>query len=65
MLSTFVPEPRQVSIEERILGMSEHTIRTKIPDKLRETGLFREDEIERAVAWLIEYRALHRLDVIE
>ena len=65
MLSIFTPEPRQISVEDRILGMSDHTIRTKIPDKLRQTGLFSEDEIERAVAWLIEYRALHRLDVIE
>ncbi len=65
MLSTFIPEPRQASVEERILGMSDHTIRTKIPEKLRETRLFSEDEIERAVAWLIEYRSQHRLDVIE
>ena len=54
-----------MSIEDRILGMSDHAIRTKIPDKLRETGLFTEEEVERAVAWLIEYRALHHLDVIE
>ena len=65
MLSTFIPEPREISVEERILSMSDHTIQTKIPEKLRETGLFSEDEIEHAVAWLIEYRAQHRLDVIE
>jgi hypothetical protein len=65
MLSIFTPEPRQMSIEDRILGMSEHAIRTKIPDKLRETGLFTEEEIERAVDWLIDYRAQHHLDVIE
>ena len=65
MLSLFSSNPRQVSIEERILAMSEHTIRTRIPDKLRETGLFSEDEIARAVAWLLEYRQLHHLDVIE
>jgi len=65
MLSIFTPEPRQTSIEDRILGMSEHAIRTKIPDKLRETGLFTEAEIDRAVAWLIEYRAQHHLDVME
>ena len=65
MLSIFTPEPRQISVEERILGMSDHAIQTKIPDKLRETGLFSEDEIKRAVAWLIEYRAEHHLDVIE
>jgi len=45
--------------------MSEHTIRVKIPGKLRETGLFYEDEIERAVTWLIEYRQHHHLEVIE
>ncbi len=65
MLSLFKTEPRQFSVEEKILGMSEYTIREKIPDKLRETGLFSEDEIERAVTWLIEYRAHHHLDVIE
>lgn len=65
MLSFFTPEPRQMPIEDRILGMSDHAIRTKIPDKLRETGLFTEEEVERAVTWLIEYRALHHLDVIE
>ena len=65
MLSFFTPEPRQMSIEDRILGMSDHAIRTKIPDKLRETGLFTEEEVERAVTWLIEYRAQHHLDVIE
>jgi len=54
-----------MSIEDRILGMSDHAIRTKIPDKLRETGLFTEEEVERAVTWLIEYRAQHHLDVIE
>ena len=45
--------------------MSDHTVRTRIPDELRETGLFSEDDIERAVDWLIEYRARHHLDVIE
>ena len=65
MLSIFTPEPRQTSIEDRILSMSDHTIRTKVPDKLRETGLFTEQEIDRAVAWLIEYRAQHHLNVIE
>ena len=65
MLSIFTPEPRQMSIEDRILSMSDHAIRTKIPDKLRETGLFTEQEIDRAVAWLTEYRAQHHLDVIE
>ena len=65
MLSDFIPEPREISVEERILGMSDHTIQIKIPEKLRDTGLFNEDEIERAIAWLIEYRAQHHLDVIE
>jgi len=54
-----------MSIEDRILGMSDHAIRTKIPDKLRETGLFSEEEIEHAVSWLIEYRAQRHHDVIE
>lgn len=65
MLTLFNTEPRKTSIEEKILAMSEHTIRVKIPGKLRETGLFTEYEIERAVAWLIEYRQHHHLDVIE
>jgi hypothetical protein len=65
MLSIFTPEPRQMSIEDRILGMSDHAIRTKVPDKLRETDLFSEEEIEHAVSWLIEYRAQRHLDVIE
>jgi hypothetical protein len=65
MLSIFTPEPRQCSFEDRILSLSDYAIRTKIPDKLRETGLFSEDEIEHAVAWLIDYRARHHLDVIE
>lgn len=65
MLSKFTPEPRPTSLEERILAMSDHTVRTRIPDELRETGLFSEDDIERAVDWLIEYRARHHLDVIE
>ena len=65
MLSLFTSEPRRISIEERILAMSDHTIRDKIPEKLRETGLFSEDEIERAVDWLLEYRKHHHLDVIE
>ena len=54
-----------MSLEERILAMSEETIHTKIPDRLRETGLFTEDEIDRAVCWLLEFRRQHHLDVIE
>ncbi len=65
MLTFFATEPREMSLEERILAMSEETIRTKIPDRLRETGLFTEDEIDRAVCWLLEFRRQHHLDVIE
>lgn len=53
------------SLEDKILGMSDDEIRFEIPDKLRDTGLFTEPEIERAVEWLIAYRAQHRLDIIE
>lgn len=45
--------------------MSDHTVRVTVPRQLRETGLFSEDEIERAVAWLVDYREVHHLDVIE
>lgn len=65
MFSIFYTEPRTTSIEERILTMSEHTIRSKIPDKLRDTGLFSEDEIEHAVTLLLQYREQHQLDIIE
>ena len=54
-----------VSLEEKILAMSDGTIARKIPDQLRETGLFNEYEIEHVVAWLQDYRNLHRIDVIE
>jgi hypothetical protein len=65
MLTLFKPDPREISLEERILAMSEETIRTRIPDRLRETGLFTEHEIDRAVCWLLEFRRQHHLDVIE
>ena len=54
-----------LSVEEKILAMSDETISRTIPDQLRQTGLLSEDEIHYAVLWLQEYRSLHRLDVIE
>ena len=65
MFSLINKQPREMSIEEKILAMTEHTIRNDLPDKLRETGLFSEDDIARAIDWLIEYRAHHHLDIIE
>lgn len=65
MLTNFKTRSRELSLEERILAMNDFTIRNKIPKKLKETGLFSEQEIERAVMWLIEFREQNRLDVIE
>ncbi len=65
MLTLFKAEPRQQSIEDKILAMSDHAVHVTVPQQLRETGLFTEDEIERAVDWLVQYREQHHLDVIE
>ena len=53
------------SLEEKILAMSDDDVQYKIPDQLRETGLFSEGEIERAIEWLLDFRSQHHLDVIE
>lgn len=65
MLSLFNTEPRRQSIEDKIIAMSDHAVHVTVPQQLRETGLFTEDEIERTVAWLVQYREQHHLDVIE
>lgn len=65
MLTTSQPIRREPSLEERVLAMSDYAVREKIPLKLRETGLFNEEEIERAVIWLLEFRKSRHLDVIE
>ena len=65
MLTLFETNKRELSLEEKILAMSDYAVAHKIPDQLRETGLFSEDEIERAVAWLRDFRSHHHLDVIE
>lgn len=65
MLTLFETNKRELSLEEKILAMSDYAVAQKIPDQLRETGLFSEDEIERAVAWLRDFRSQHHLDVIE
>lgn len=65
MLTFFKTEPRQQSIEDKILAMSDHAVHVTVPQQLRETGLFTEHEIERAVDWLVAYREHHHLDVIE
>lgn len=65
MLTLFQTSNREQSLEEKILAMSDDDVQYKIPDQLRETGLFSEGEIERAIAWLQEFRCQHRLDVIE
>lgn len=64
-MTTLQPLRRKLSLEEQILALSDYAVRKKIPVKLRETGLFDEDEIERAVIWLIDFRQSHHLDVIE
>ena len=55
----------RLSLEENILAMSDDTVMREIPDQLSKTGLFSEDEIYSAVVWLLEFRRLHHLDVIE
>lgn len=65
MLSLFNTEQHEQSLEDKILAMSEHTVHVTVPQQLRETGLFTEDEIERAVDWLVAYREQRHLDVIE
>ncbi len=65
MLSLLKTKPREASIQDKILAMSEQAVCVQVPQKLRETGLFTEEEIERAVAWLVEYRQQYHLDVIE
>lgn len=65
LLSFFKTAPRQQSVEDKILAMSDHAVQVAIPQKLRETGLFTEDEIDRAVDCLVEFRAQNRLDIIE
>ena len=54
-----------LSFEEKILAMSDDMIVHQIPDQLRESGLFSEDEIQHVAIWLQEYRNHHHLDVIE
>ena len=53
------------SFEEKILDMSDDMIVHKMPKYLRETGLFKEYEIQHIIIWLQDYRGLHHLDVIE
>jgi hypothetical protein len=65
MLTLFQTCNREQSLEEKILSMSDDDVQYKIPEQLRETGLFSEDEIDRAVVWLREFRSHHHLDVIE
>jgi len=65
MLTFFQTSNREQSLEEKILAMSDDDVQYKIPDQLRETGLFSEGEIERAIAWLRDFRSQHHLDVIE
>ncbi len=58
-------EPRYPSRQDRILALSDHAVQVIIPAQLRETGLYTDAEIDRIVQWLIEYRALNQLDIIE
>lgn len=65
MLTLFNPQPSNRSLEDRILAMNDHAVRTTVPQKLRESGLFTDLEVDFIVAWLVEYRAQHHLAVIE
>lgn len=65
MLTLFNPHTGNQSLEDRILAMSDHAVRTIVPEKLRESGLFTDLEVDFIVAWLVEYRAQHHLAVIE
>ena len=65
MLTFFQTTHREESLEEKILAMSDDDVQYKIPEQLRETGLLSQDEIDRAVVWLREFRSHHHLDVIE
>lgn len=65
MLTLFQNNQRETSLQEKILGLTDHAVYHKIPEQLRETGLFSEDEIARTVNWLRDYRAQHHLETIE
>lgn len=65
MFVLFNPKPSNRSLEDRILAMSDHTVRVTVPKKLCESRLFSELEIDFIVDWLIAYRAHHHLDIIE
>jgi len=58
-------EPSYQSRQDQILALSDTEVRVMIPAQLRETGLYTDTQIDRTVQWLIEYRALNRLDVID
>lgn len=65
MLELFNLKPSQLTLEDRILAMSDDTVHFTVPAALRQSRLFHDDEIELLVAWLVDFRASHHLDVIE
>lgn len=65
MLTLFNPHTGNQSLEDRILAMTDHAVCTTVPQKLRESGLFTDLEVDFIVAWLVEYRAQRHLAVIE
>ncbi len=65
MLSLFKTQQESISPEEKLLSMTERQIRNELPPKLRQTGLFTEDEISRAIELLVDFRSKHSLEVIE
>ena len=65
MLTLFNTNPSAQSLEDRILAMTDYAVRVTVPEKLHESGIFDESEIDQIVSWLIAYRDLHHLTIIE
>ena len=53
-----------MSIEDRILAMTENQLQANVPPLMRDQG-FTEEEIHRAMQIFFEFRQQHRIPVIE
>ena len=64
MMSTLTTNTDWMTTEDKVLSMSDYQLQTEVPSMMRLQG-FTEEEINRALQIVVEFRDRHKMPVIK